>query len=878
MEFAGNDYIYLSKLKKDKIKKIRESEEDNKEEAPIPSKVSNKYIEKDEISKKLKKYENKKVQRKGSNISDDSDDAYLQVNSNNFNIDLNSNMNMNYDMNQEEQHGKVFKKAIDTNVCVIRYITLEQQSEGVLPKLFKCEKCESYLNIYSKLIPKKDNKYEWKCEFCSNINRNILIDKNNIPNKETIENCIEPQIIKETNKDDESSLIFCFDKSGSMCQSYNVGKEVKEKFDKISGKKASLKSQNQKYENKNNDYNNKYDDDNDNDNDYDNDYNEEEDDNIDFTNYDFNKNNTNYISRLDMVKLSIESNIKSLLKNSPNVKVGIVSFGNEIEVKGDCLSNVMIIKEKDMNNESKIKSLGEENTNLIKAPIKLSSESIIKSLRATEENGSTALGPAILLSLSLLKKAKIGSRIFLCTDGMSNLGIGDISENREKAIEFYKKIGNMAKEKGIVISLITFEDSESEIDVLKNMIEYSGGEIIRVNPNEILDGFNDLLENQVIASGVEIKMNLNKCMTFRDQDIIDLKNDESSLVKKIGNATRETETYYELKFKHAEKLAEMKDINFDELKNLIFQVEISFKKKDGAKYIRVITKNLKVSDNKEEINKQANLNIVSTNQIQKSAKLAGDGNLMDAQAQIHIARNFLSYNKNINSKNKHIYKQFNCNMNRFHDNLNNMNMMNNYYREEDNDDMEELNDYNVKNNDDMEELNYKNNNMNNDVYINYKNNNMNNLNTMNRMNYNKNNMNRMNNNKINVNNMNRKNNNKNYINKLNNNKDNVNKLNNNKKTINNLNNNNFMNNYMNNNMNRMNNNNKNSTNNYRNNINMNKVNKTNKNNNMNNFNNYNNFNMNNMKNNNDDFSGQIFQLAHTSENRQNNYYNRNIKK
>ena len=33
---------------------------------------------------------------------------------------------------------------------------------------------------------------------------------------------------------------------------------------------------------------------------------------------------------MDLVKISIENNIKSLLKNSPNVKVGIVSFGSEI--------------------------------------------------------------------------------------------------------------------------------------------------------------------------------------------------------------------------------------------------------------------------------------------------------------------------------------------------------------------------------------------------------------------------------------------------------------------------------------------------------------------------------------------------------------------
>ena len=84
----------------------------------------------------------------------------------------------------------------------------------------------------------------------------------------------------------------------------------------------------------------------------------------------------------------------------------------------------------------------------------------------------------------------------------------------------------------------------------------------------------------------------------------------------------------------------------DDLKKLIFQLVFIYKNKNEGKYIRIITKLLKVSDNKEEINKQANLNIVSTSQIQKSAKLANLGKLKDAQAQIHIARNYL--NKSIN--------------------------------------------------------------------------------------------------------------------------------------------------------------------------------------------------------------------------------------
>jgi len=653
LEFAGNNYIYLSKLKKDKIRKIRESEEGNAPQAPALNAQNNSNkmsIENDEISKKLNKYgqQNQNQQNiKEDNASDSSDDAYLSVNFKDFNIDLeNSRINPLNMSNQNAAPDISFKKAIDTNACVIRYKDLQNQ-EPSISKLYQCSKCKAYLNKYSKIDKSNEGStFDWTCEFCSNLNKNLNIQNDSFPKNEIYENCLDLQE-KATISNEDTSLIFCFDKSGSMCQSYYIEENLKKKFNRLFNKaNKSHPSLFDNYENV-----------------------------TDFSNFDFNKNNTNYVSRLDLVKLSIENNIKSLLENSPNVKVGIVSFGSDIEVKGDCLSNVMRIKEKDMENENRIISIGQENTNLIQNSIKQSSQSIIKSLREIEEEGSTALGPAVLLSLSLLKNAKIGSRIFLCTDGMSNLGIGSLEANKEKAAEFYTKIGNMAKEKGIVISLITFEDSESEIYILKNMVELSGGEIIRVNPSQILEGFNDLLENNVIASDVEVKLHLNKCMTFRDEEKINMLNDESTYYKKIGNAARETETYHELKFKSSIKLAEYKDIDFDKLDNLTFQVELKYKKTDGKRYIRVITQNLEVSDNKDTVNKQAKMNIVSTLQSRKSAKLAGQGNLMQAQAQIHAARNFLFSNSNNNYNNQQIFHQFNRNMNSFHSNMNMNNMM-----------------------------------------------------------------------------------------------------------------------------------------------------------------------------------------------------------
>ena len=701
MEFAGKEYIYLSQLKKEKIKKIRKSEEDNKEEAPgikedlkkedlkkedkkedekedekeeekeVPKKEDKKEDEKEdkkedekeeddmkleeddeelegEISQKLAKYSKKKKKRKlskDSNGSDLSDDARLSVCSGDFDKNLEESDSLSVDeeaapMQKPQKNGRIFRKEIDTNICVIHYNELEKESEDIILKSYQCKKCKGYLNKYSNLIPQENNKYDWKCEFCSEINKDMIINKKDIPSKDCTEKCIQPpiEIGKKTNEGNDSSLIFCFDISGSMCQSYNVGRDLKDKFDKINKNKAKKKKFN---------------------------FQIDDEDDIDFNEFDLNQENTSYVSRLDLVKLSVENNINSLLKNSPETKVGIVSFGSEIEVKGDCLSNIMRIKEKDMNNESKIISVGEENTNLIKSPIKQSYSKILESLHETEEKGSTALGPAVLLSLSLLKNSKIGSRIFLCTDGMSNIGLGDISKNRDEAKVYYTKIGDKAKEKGIVINLITFEDSESEIEILMNMVKNSGGEIIRVNPNLILDGFNDLLENEVIATEVEIKMNLNKCMTFRDKEEKDMINDGATISEKLGNVTKETETYFELKFKKALKLAEMKDINFDELKNLIFQCEIIYKKKNGGKYARIISKNLKISDNKEEVEGQANFDIISTMEIQKSAKLASEGLFREAQAQAHVTRKYLLQNKKKNISSQENYDRFNCKMNYF---------------------------------------------------------------------------------------------------------------------------------------------------------------------------------------------------------------------
>ena len=75
---------------------------------------------------------------------------------------------------------------------------------------------------------------------------------------------------------------------------------------------------------------------------------------------------------------------------------------------------------------------------------------------------------------------------------------------------------------------------------------------------------------------------------------------------------------------------------------------------------------MKVSDNKEEVEKQANYDIITACEIQKSAKLAGQGLYREAQAQAHVARKYLKKNKKVSYES---YQMFNNNMNVFNQNL-----------------------------------------------------------------------------------------------------------------------------------------------------------------------------------------------------------------
>mmetsp|Transcript_24445 Transcript_24445/g.24031 ORF Transcript_24445/g.24031 Transcript_24445/m.24031 type:complete len:292 (+) Transcript_24445:1053-1928(+) len=260
---------------------------------------------------------------------------------------------------------------------------------------------------------------------------------------------------------------------------------------------------------------------------------------------------------------------------------------------------------------------------------------------AMEENGPTALGPALLTSIGIASVGAPGSQVVLCTDGLANVGLGAFDEiwtedQRNQVDSFYNQLGDLAKDKGVMVNIISIEGEECNIDTLNKISDVTGGQVDRVNPLELTQNFANILSLPVIATKVVLKVKLHKGLEFRKEDPLSLSEDKTILVKELGNVTDETEITFEYRLKPMKELLEMEDLDLEKLKSFPFQAQITYNSLEGNKCVRVITKETAISQDREELEKKANFRILTTNAVQQSSKMVKEGQLRGAQSYAKV--------------------------------------------------------------------------------------------------------------------------------------------------------------------------------------------------------------------------------------------------
>merc|ERR1712130_433664 len=397
--------------------------------------------------------------------------------------------------------------------------------------------------------------------------------------------------------------------------------------------------------------------------------------------------------------------IENISKTKKNTKVGVVTFSDDVTVIGDGMGKHEIITGDKLKNLDKLKEIGSEckvNNNIATAKDKLA-DAIWK----LTENGQTALGPALVVSIAMAS-AKPGSQVILCTDGLANIGVGsleampstndqiedeDDDDAEDPILKWYEALGDYAMSKGVVVNIISITDDGCKLENLGKIVEITNGNLKRINPLNLAEKFSGIIENESIATNCQAKMLLHPGLKFHNtieeaivnlddigqknesnQDLEAVKEDEQkendkesdqeqneeanqSLDKlnegrkiyKISNSVQDCGNVFEgsqIFFEYV--INKEKKSEFKALKVLPFQVQIEYHKKDGSKMLRVISQTSKITLDRKQVRNNLDFDVMAKYGQHVTTELCAKGDYESSRAWTSANTSYMNRNANNN--------------------------------------------------------------------------------------------------------------------------------------------------------------------------------------------------------------------------------------
>ena len=481
----------------------------------------------------------------------------------------------------------------------------------------------------------------WVCEFCGLSNR-VFIEEEERPRDSTIDYILEPPPSNASSSSDGnvSNIVFCIDVSGSMC----VTEEVKGRL-KLKGAADREKQMRE--------------------------LNPEGDEQI-LPGW---RRDVTWVSRLQCVQTAVDTQIEQLAKEHPNSRVAIVAFSSDVAIVGDGSQSVEVVTGGKLYDPAELKRIGGEYK--ISKAVAESKEALSAHIWNLEEGGQTALGPALLVSVGLAGQCP-GSRVILCTDGLANVGCGrlddiDLDEEMDKSRSFYQDSAAYAKELGVSVSVVTMKDTHCSMENIGLLARETNGQVDIVHPLDLVTNFGAILAQPLIATNLNVRLIVHRGLFLRYEG------DASVTTKDIGNATADTKISFEFGIRHnpaqrvrfadhapppsasqfpapttmpsesaasapapapAPSLASPTPVPSPSPspspsapfpKAMPFQVQVKFTRLDGSKLVRVVTHMQEATQNREEAERDLNMDSLILNAAQQGARLASTGNYEEAR-------------------------------------------------------------------------------------------------------------------------------------------------------------------------------------------------------------------------------------------------------
>ncbi|KAF6735258.1 Circularly permutated Ras protein 1 [Oryzias melastigma] len=339
-----------------------------------------------------------------------------------------------------------------------------------------------------------------------------------------------------------------------------------------------------------------------------------------------------YKSRLEGIQNALEGALMSMMQQSPQRRVALVTFNDEVVIYGDGTRPPLTFRDWALVDYDHVWKQASDYS--IPHCIAETYHHLIRTIKELREHGATALGPAVLASVAIASKYP-GSKVILCTDGKANIGLGEMEQTSSLSSSplssyFYKQLALESVRKGVIISVMSFKGTNCRLADIGSLADVTGGRVNIVCIETVATNIQSVSVDNVLATGVLATLLAPDGVYFPYED-----ENNHKLVREIGNVTRGTEITFQFAVK-----PEFEDVLLQK-KTLPFQIQLSFKTRDQQKVTRIVTEQRPATIRSRIVLGDLNVAVLGVHCAQLCASLTMEGRVKEAKKHLKTQKDLL---------------------------------------------------------------------------------------------------------------------------------------------------------------------------------------------------------------------------------------------
>ncbi|XP_041671942.1 circularly permutated Ras protein 1-like isoform X2 [Cheilinus undulatus] len=248
-------------------------------------------------------------------------------------------------------------------------------------------------------------------------------------------------------------------------------------------------------------------------------------------------------SRLHFVQEAVLQCVQMLSEQQPDTQVGLITFNNQVTLHGYENFTSHFLSSAELADVDYLKEAAASFP--VPPPLSHTKDYLQRQVRGLSESGTTALGPAALLAITMASRQP-GSKVIICTDGKANTDLGNLEVEDDDARTllsstiFYQDLGEYAANQGVTVSVLSIEGTDCRLDELGRLADRTGGKVVIASPNMLHPEFEQIIKNRTTATHCTVTLLLPQPLRVRGE-----RQSGHKGTREVGNVDPDTEITFQ---------------------------------------------------------------------------------------------------------------------------------------------------------------------------------------------------------------------------------------------------------------------------------------------------------------------------------------------